>query len=308
MNRYIMFFAFLIIFISGCTDGSNSDSSVSGNEETEISVSDILSINDFQIIPSETITPDRSFILRLEVENIGNNPVILKVDDSGAYDGDMILFNTCGIFHLDDDNSFIMNPSHSGKPSEIEIKSRMVQYFEWKMRAPSEGLVTELGTICDFTAQFSYDAVASTNTYVYFATPFEILRSFYTKKNMYLLGSNIATDGPLKVNIVPDVDQPVAMDNYAWTASINIENVGDGLAEVKSLKLILPDEIDYVSGVDCDLDKAENLEIRNGGSNQISCMFTPPNEDVLIATAYKIKAVAEYTYTVTDSIQVTVKP
>ncbi len=52
----------------------------------------------------------------------------------------------------------------------------------------------------------------------------------------------------------------------------------------------------------------ENLEIRNGGSNQIPCMFTPPNENVLIATAYKIKAVAEYTYTVTDNIQVTVKP
>lgn len=312
MNKIIIFLIFSVMFVSGCTDegGASGGSSVSGNKETEILAEDILSLNAFEIIPSETLTPDRAFILRLEAENIGNNAVTLKVDDSGSYDGDNVLYDYCSdIFTIDDPrSSFKMNPKPVGTPNEIEINPSALQFFEWKMKAPGLDIVTDAGITCNFMAQLSYEASASTNTYVYFATPFEILRSFYTMKNMYLLGSNIATDGPLKINVIPDVDQPVAMDNYAWTASINIENVGGGLAEIKSLKLILPDEINYVTGSDCDIDKAENLEIRNGGSNQIPCMFTPPNENVLIATAYKIKAVAEYTYTVTDSIQVTVKP
>ncbi|MEA2003473.1 MAG: hypothetical protein U9O53_00755, partial [archaeon] len=175
-------------------------------------------------------------------------------------------------------------------------------------------MVSDAGVTCNLNVQLSYDAVASTNAYVYFATPFEILRSFYTRKNMYLLGSNLATDGPLKVNVNPDSDQPITMDYNAWVASINIENMGDGLAEVKSLELVLPDEIDTAGstvpdeGDLCNLNKAENLEVYGKGSEVITCMFTPPDEEVLIATAYKIKAVAEYTYIITDNVQITVKP
>ena len=307
---YTLFFVFVIILISGCTyDAGGNGLSVSGNEDTEIFVSDILLINDFKVIPSETLTPDRSFILSLEIENSADNSVILKVDDSGIYDGDKILQNYCSDkFSFDDsENPFSMNPSYSEKPNEIIIKSQMVQYFEWDMRSPSLDLVSELGETCDFSIQLSYDNVASTNAYVYFATPFEILRSFYTNKNMYLVGSNIATDGPLKVNIVTDSEQPIAIDNHEWIVSINLENLGDGLAEVRDLKLILPNEIDYVVGSDCDLEKAKNIEIQNKSFNQISCMFTPPDESILIATAYKIKAVVEYTYTITEDLKVIVK-
>ncbi|MBW6461472.1 MAG: hypothetical protein K0B07_00265 [DPANN group archaeon] len=313
MNKGIMFLVFFILVISGCTGDGNSNGglSVSGNKDTEILAIDILSINDFEIIPSEQLTPGKSFILRLEAENIGNNPVTLKVDDFGSYDGDKILYDYCSdIFSLDDSTtSFRLNPSPVGIHNDIEIKSNALQFFEWRMKTSDDlNTMNDAGITCNFMSQLSYDAVASTNTYVYFATPFEILRSFYTKQNMYLLGSNIATNGPLKINIVTDYEQPIAIDNNAWTISINIENVGDGLAEIISLNLVQPKEISYDINFECDLNKAENLDIYKGGSDFITCMFTPPHEDVLIATAYKIKAVAKYTYTVTDSIQVTVKP
>ena len=315
MNLKIVVFLFFMIFVSGCTDdsaGSSVGTTAAGDRETQIVASDILSINLLEIIPASELSTDRPFILRLEAENVGNNPVRLQIDSVGKYDGDMVLYDHCSdLFDID---SFKMSPSHSGSPDTIEIKPDALQFFEWRMNTPGSDIVSDAGVTCNFYVQLSYDAVASTNTYVYFATPFEILRSFYTRKNMYLLGSNLATDGPLKININPDSDQPIAMDYYAWTASINIENVGDGLAEVKSLKLVLPDEIDTagsttVDGDDvCNLDKAENLEIYKKGSEVIPCMFTPPDEDVLIATAYKIKAVAEYTYTVTDNVQLKVKP
>ncbi len=310
MDKCIVTFIFLVLIISGCTGDDSGGTTVTGNKETQIVASDILSINRLEIIPSGQLSIDRSFIVRLEVENVGNNPVTLQVDSSGSYDGDMVLYDyNSDIFEI---NSFKMSPSHSGDPDEIEIKPDALQFFEWKSRTPGRNIVSDAGETCDFYVQLSYDAVASTNTYVYFATPFEILRSFYTRKNMYLLGSNLATDGPLKVNIISDSQQPIAMDNNAWTVSINIENVGDGLVDVKNLTLVLPDEIDTagsttIDGKDiCNLEKAENLKIYEKGSKEITCMFTPPDEDVLIATAYKIKAVAEYTYTVKDSVQLSV--
>ena len=314
MGKHIAAFIFLVLIISGCTGGDSGTggTTVVGNKETQIVASDILSINLLEVIPSDQLSTDRPFIVRLETENVGNNPVTLQVDSIGSYDGDMVLYEYCSdIFEID---SFKMNPSHSGNPDEIEIKPDALQFFEWKSRTPGSDIVSDAGVTCNLYVQLSYDAVASTNTYVYFATPFEILRSFYTRKNMYLLGSNLATDGPLKINIISDSQQPIAMDNNAWTVSINIENVGDGLAEVKSLELVLPDEIDTagsttIDGEDiCNLEKAENLEIYKKGSQVITCMFTPPDEKVLIATAYKIKAVANYTYTVKDSVQLSVKP
>ena len=97
MNKMIIFLVFSVMLVSGCTDegGASGGSSVSGNKETEILAEDILSLNAFEIIPSETLTPDKSFILRLEAENIGNNAVTLKVDDSGSYDGDNVLYDYC---------------------------------------------------------------------------------------------------------------------------------------------------------------------------------------------------------------------
>ncbi len=315
MGWRVLVILFFVVLVSGCAGdgaGGSGEVTVAGNKETQIIASDILSINFLGIVPANELSTDRPFIVRLEVENIGNNPVSLEVDSTGKYDGDMLLYDHCSdLFDID---SFKMSPSYSGSPDTIEIKPDTLQFFEWKMKTPGSDMVSDAGVACNFNVQLSYDAVASTNTYVYFATPFEILRSFYTRKNMYLLGSNLATDGPLKVNVNPDSDQPITMDYNAWIASINIENVGDGLAEVKSLKLVLPDEIDTagsttVDGEDlCNLDKAENLEIYGKGSEVITCMFTPPDEEVLIATAYKIKAVAEYTYTITDNVQLTVKP
>ncbi len=314
MDWRIVALIFLILTISGCIgdDSNTGGTTVTGNKDTQIVASDILSINLLEVIPSDSLSTDRPFKVRLKVDNVGNNPVTLQVDSSGSYDGDMILYDyNSDIFEID---SFKMNPSHSGDPDSIEIKPDALQFFEWGSRTPGTNIVSDVGKISDFYVQLSYDAVASTNAYVYFATPFEILRSFYTRKNMYLLGSNLATDGPLKINIISDSQQPIAMDNNAWTVSINIENVGDGLADVKNLKLVLPDEIDTagsttVDGEDiCNLEKAENLLIYKEGSKEITCMFIPPDEDVLIATAYKIKAVVEYTYTIKDSVQLSVKP
>ena len=314
MDKCIAACIFIVFIIGGCTDSDSdpSGTTVTGNKETQIVASDILSINFFGVIPSNQLSTDRPFIVHLEVENIGNNPVTLQVDSSGSYDGDMVIYDYCSdIFEID---SFKMSPSYSGDPDEIEINPKTLQFFEWKSRTPDRDIVSDAGVVCNLYMQLSYDTVASTNAYVYFATPFEILRSFYTRKNMYLLGSNLATDGPLKVNIISDSQQPIAMDNNAWTVSINIENVGDGIVDVKNLTLVLPDEIETAgtnttSGEDiCNLDKAENLEIYKKSSKVITCMFTPPDEKVLIATAYKIKAVVEYTYTIKDSVQLSVKP
>lgn len=319
MGKFIVIFVSLVFLVSGCVDfsapGSSGASSVSGNEDTEIIVSDILSINRLEIIPTNTLSSSKPFTLRLEIENTGDNSIFVSVDKGGSYDGDMLLCDYCSdMFSFETVDSFKMNPSHSGNPSVIEMKPGLMQFFEWKLVTPSEEMLYGMMTRCNLALQVSYDTVAFTNTYIYFATPFEISRSFYTRKNMYLLGSNIATDGPLKVNIVPFSDQPIPIDYDAWSVSINIENLGDGLANVTKLDLVLPSEITRAgivtaAGMDiCNLESAENLDIYKDGSERIVCMFDPPDETVLIATAYKLKAVVDYTYVLKDSVTVTVEP
>ncbi|MEA3229637.1 MAG: hypothetical protein U9P44_01870 [archaeon] len=316
MVRYILILLFFVFLVSGCVgDTDDGGISVSGDRETQIDMSDILVINRIDSIPSTTLKPDRQFTVRLETENLGKNSVNLIVGDD---DGSMVLYDWCSdIFRLRGSRSFVMTPHKATFRSDnydvVEIKPGALQFFEWDMWTPRKEDISAKGVTCDFKVQLSYDAVASTNAYVYFATLFEISRSIYTRRNMYLLGSNLATDGPLKINVVFDSDQPVPLDKNTWSASINMENIGEGIVNVKNLELILPDQIDTVGdGVDgtryCDLDKAENLEINKGSSEVITCVFIPVKEDVLIATAYKVKAEAEYTYIIYDSLTINVEP
>ncbi len=320
MHKMIGLLIMSVLLLSGCTGNISTGpgNTVSGNEKTDHHSSDLVTIERFDAIPSTELTPGRTFELYLEVYNSGEDPIQIQVNRDGEDgDGDAIIKDYCDIFepinfrssrNIDDEGKITLNPESRAN-------------FRWKIRAPSSKDISQisnaLSASCQFSANIKYDAESYTDSYVYFATPYEISRSIYTRKNMHLLGTNIATDGPLKININTPSEQPIPMGEWMWDISVNMENLGDGLVMIDSLDLILPDGIaetaDAVTKDNkrrevCDFDSQENLEIRSSeGSQPIECTLKPLYGDFIIATAFKVRAKAEYTYLLQDVIEVTVE-
>ncbi len=291
---FILFSVMLIsaFFVSGCPDGQT---------KTEVESIDLLVIRDVIAIPSAELKDSSKLVVRMEVQNVGQNELWMLVDDDSqstikcdpekkddCFDGDMVLVDHCEALYPLTDFSVVSeagtvctNPIYKirlggtkdeispDKGCYIQFDPHQVHIFQWKVNTPSKSDIGGLVNECDFNLQTIYSAKAETMTYVYFAVPQEVAQRVYTGKDLTLVGDNVASYGPVVANFETGEAQPVTAgkDNDGkpdtWTVYLNLKNLGSGIAKIDSIKL------EYDSGVspsdDCELIKEEG-----GGAAQRS--------------------------------------
>ncbi len=289
---FILFSVMLIsaFFVCGCPDGQT---------KTEVESIDLLVIRDVIAIPSAELKDSSKLVVRMEVQNVGQNELWMLVDDDSqstikcdpekkddCFDGDMVLVDHCGVLYPLTDFSVVSeagtvcdDPNYKirlgGTKDEIssdegcylKFDPHQVHIFQWKVNTPAKSDIGGLVNECDFNLQTIYSAKAETMTYVYFAVPQEVAQRVYTGKDLTLVGDNVASYGPVVANFETGEAQPVTAgkDNDdkpdTWTVYLNLKNLGSGIAKIDSIKL------EYDSGVtpsdDCEL-------IKEGGAAHLS--------------------------------------
>ncbi|MBU4245478.1 MAG: hypothetical protein ABIF85_07090 [Nanoarchaeota archaeon] len=289
-----------IIFAAGCLE--------SGKTKTQIVSKDMLKIKSIDIFPANTVQPEDAIIIRMEVENVGQESTYLLIDKDAntrgsqaelnpKWNGDYLLIDHCpSLYNANSKQSGVRdadfqilsgatcvqlyaNPAtpdldapliplvkdNSGNPIGAVMINGIIETFtgkpvtacylkipsgqshtvQWAMKAPSSEKIAEMTHKCTFKFQTAYSAKAITNTYVYFADPIEVAQRLYTKKDMTLVGDNIASYGPVAVNFAPAEPQPIpARMDSEWTVFLNVRNVGEGIAEVSNLDILTASEIE----------------------------------------------------------------
>lgn len=282
-----------LIFLSGCLDN--------GKTKTEIVSKDMIIIKSIDVFPSTELQPDNTLIIRMEVENVGQESTYLLIDKNSTdsksltWNGDYLLIDHCPSLYNANTNKALKdadfqilsggscvavcdaadtncdNPliplvkdsegnkigavrdasgtavSVSGKTLTacyLKIPPGQSHTFQWSLKAPASDRIADITQKCMFKFQTAYAAKAVTNTYVYFADPIEVAQRMYTKKDMTLVGDNIASYGPVAVNFAPAEPQPIpARTDGKWTVFLNMKNVGEGITDIDVLSILLPENV-----------------------------------------------------------------
>jgi hypothetical protein len=257
MKRYKLFSVImLVLIISGCIDTGTT---------TKIESKDLLKINNIEIFPSQTVSPETELTIRMEIENVGQEQVFYLVDNNehnkDNVDGDALLYDHCPLIYTLDKtikDSFKVisgkskyceeNPPTDTKGNPIFedptidgvnidtgcysiIRSGDIHMFQWNIKAPSLEKTLGITNKCDFKFQVKYLAKAETNSYIYFADPAEIIQRLYTDKDLSVKGDNIATYGPVAISLETP-PQPIPIGGR-FTLYFTFKNVGKGIAKLK---------------------------------------------------------------------------
>ncbi len=309
--RNLVLFLGIIILISGCTNGGKG---------TEVISTDILKINDIDIFPSKELNPGDTLVIRMEVENVGKEDVNLFIEKKDET-GDLLLIDCCNTRYTILENEFKLIPNRTQKESDnkkfITLKPDDIQYFQWKIEAPEKDALMGLTDKCMFKFQADYVSSAQTTTYIYFATPTEVMQRLYTDKELNLRGDNVASYGPLVINFETAEEQPIsAGDGYTTTIRLTLKNFGSGIVNVTDLNLILPAGVSKKS---CDMFDGETgtlsinkekagdiLKIYKDKSSTISCTLNTPK--VAVLTPYRFISRASYNYILREDILIKTSP
>lgn len=279
---FILFSVMLIsaFFVSGCPDGQT---------KTEVESIDLLVIRDVIAIPSAELKDSSKLVVRMEVQNVGQNELWMLLDDDSqstikcdpekkedCFDGDMVLVDHCEALYPLTDFSVVSeagkvcgDPNYNirlGGTKEaisseegcyLKFDPHQVHIFQWKVNTPAKSDIGGLVNECDFNLQTIYSAKAETMAYVYFAVPQEVAQRVYTGRDLTLVGDNVASYGPVVANFETGEAQPITAgrDNDGkpdtWSVYLNLKNLGSGIAKIDSIKL------EYDSGIspsdDCEL-------------------------------------------------------
>jgi len=262
---FILFSVMLIFafFVSGCP---------SGQTKTEVESTDLLVIKDVIAIPSAELEDSSKLVVRMEVQNAGQNELWMLVDDDSkaktecdpgkkkdCFDGDMVLVDYCGGLYTLTDFSVISKAGTVCSDSDPDIEIRLggtkdeissatgcylkfdphqVHIFQWKITTPSKEDIGDLVDECDFNLQTIYSGKAKTVTYVYFAVPQEVAQRVYTGKDLTLVGDNVASYGPVVANFETGEAQPITAGlSDTWTVYLNLKNLGSGIAKIGRIEL-----------------------------------------------------------------------
>lgn len=101
---YIYAFLALVIFLSGCIGGS-------GRTQTEIVSKDMLKTKSIDIFPSRDVQPEDTIVIRMEVENVGQEAAYLLVDKNSSskkdlnWNGDYLLIDHCPSLYNSNSNA-----------------------------------------------------------------------------------------------------------------------------------------------------------------------------------------------------------
>ena len=312
----------LIVFISGCTGGSQLP------ENTQIISNDLIQVNRLEVSPSTEIPTDGPFLILMEIENIGQVPVTYFLDSDSTpevsvdFDGDAVLVDYCDYLYEITDFSIVPNKPCLAdylNSCYMNIRPGEVQMLQWKLKAPSEDDIMVGEHMCKFAFYLNYSSQAITTNYIYFASSQELAERQYSDKELSLTGSNIATYGPVAINLRPAEPQPISSDSK-WTLYMTVKNFGTGIVNIEDLYVSLPDVVDisdlcdpelfYVKGGDkltlVDSDKADEKKVifRDRSTDLPCVLLAPPKPEVPILTPYKFVANVSYDYIMSGDLQI----
>jgi len=304
---------FGLVFVSGCAGLPF----FGGAQQTKIVSQDLLKVTLLEVFPQQDLLFDEVFTLRMEVENAGQAAASFSVNNTN---GPGVLTNYCeGFFKITSFDSFPQRPVSN----RITLNPGESTTLQWTMRAPPKEKSGGVTVTCPMQLNINYDAEARTTAYVYFINPIEAQQRVYTRQTLSLRGDNVATFGPVAVN-VETPEQPVATSSTAapttFTIFFNMRNLGSGTASVSSLEFAVwsaekgfaPKE-DCLqnfrrkgSGFEVDTTKPANknlLTIFTQGQNRFGCSMEAPPTPIL--TPYRFEALAKYNYNLDKSIKIT---
>ncbi|MBW6451165.1 MAG: hypothetical protein K0B02_00355 [DPANN group archaeon] len=316
------FFIFLILFFVLMTSGCFG---IGGGQDinTQIVSTDLLKVNSLVVTPSSEIPVDGPFLVLMEIENVGQVPVTYLLDSDSApgvskFDGDGVLTDYCNYLYKISEFSVVPKKQcvvGFPKSCMMNIKPGEVQKLQWKLKAPSEKAIMVGEHVCDFAFYLNYTAQAITTNYIYFASNQELSERQYSDKELPLTGSNIATYGPVAINLKPAEPQPIVSDSN-WTLYVTVRNFGTGLVNIGDLTITLPDVITKSELCDSELFNQVGVELRlsdtdksktkkvifRDKSTDLPCvLLAPPISEVPILTPYKFVVNASYNYLISGT-------
>ena len=329
-NIFICLAILLIVLDVQCTGVLSSGH---GSEKTEVQEIELLRINYLDIAPSNVAHPGDTIFIRMGVENIGQDDVVLFIDtDASACDrGDLLLYSICEplytvkVFRVLSATSgmttAMVDVNYDGENESVcalKLKPDEAAVFSWEISAPTEDELFGMIHECTFKFRVTYKSLARTIAYVYFASPEEIAQRIYTREEMSMAGNNIATFGPV-VAMVTAENQPYPAGS-SFTLPVHLENRGKGIADVLDLQIKYPRDFS-VTEERCELfeKKEENklalrstdltkkmLQIYGGKSTHFHCEFKVPSVSIL--TPYRFEVTATYLYSIFEEKKIKVVP
>ncbi len=301
-----------------------------GNRKTEVQGRDLLKIKKIYIYPSNKLSPGQILNLRIDVENVGQEPVNIFVDQGGeditsescGKNGSLLLTFCKPMFTLE--NFEILGKISNGKKCEekdVDVnfdgkKESVYTYaldpqsyavFSWEIKAPSEEDIMNMRYKCDFNIHVSYASTAETITYIYFINKNELNERIYTQKEMSLAGNNIATKGPVYAEIVAP-HQPYPYGDL-FSLELTVKNIGRGITKINGIVIKYPSKYFKPDSKNCqffkekgdklilDLKDAKPLiSIFQGKSSTFVCQLKPIESSLPLLTPFKFVTNVSYIY------------
>ena len=295
---------FLVLLVAGCTGMPDVFGNIFGTQKkTKELPPDVIVVQNIHTLPAPPINTGDQFSVSFEVANQEEQrevkDVSYKLLDSG-----LCTWN-------------LSSPKeHTFTKEGNYFLPHQVEFVEWTFNTPSASDIAYLSTKCPirFNVNYSFDAVSEIDVDVISEQKYNQLQQtggFKTFVPTLSIGR-----GPIKVLMEFGASLPIK-NNTVLPLYVTVQDKGTGLYSTipeKHLVVKMPD--DFIlekpscgerfecSGNECYNNQSIIMIERK--SPTFRCSFTTP--DVLIEKVYNIEASLNYTYDVTNEVDVEVKP
>ena len=300
---------FLVLLVAGCTGMPDVFGNIFGTQKkTKELPPDVIVVQNIKTLPSPPINTGDQFSVSFEVANQEAQREVESVS-----------------YKLLDYGLCIWNPN-SGNPKEDTFTKEgnyflpgQVEFVEWTFTTPASSEIAYLSTKCPirFRVNYSFEAVSEIDVDVISVQKYSQLQQSGEFKT-FIPTLSIGR-GPIKVSMEFGASLPIKTST-TLPIYITVEDKGTGLySEIsndtdKRLTIKVPSGFKWdgcgdrftCSDTTNECYNNQNIIMIERKSPTFRCSFTTP--DVLIEKIYSIEAFLNYTYDVTNKVEVEVKP
>lgn len=289
----------LIVLISGCTIP---EGLFPGTGPTKkVQTSDLITVQNLNVIPSSTINADDQFSISFEIKN---QDEVVTVNDV-KYN----LFDTG-----------LCTQKISGDDIEAtigELSPLQAEFKEWTYKAPSNDAIGHLSVKCPMRFMVTYTHTTTSQIDIDVINSDRLTQLQRTGQTPTFTPTLTVGSGPMKIYFDFGASMPIrgstAESPVYLPVYITVEDKGTGLlGEIASgsLTLTLPTGFSIVEGecpkFNSDGTNNQVIPIIRKASPKIKCSITVPSED--IEQTYYLRAELSYTYNMVQEPSVEIKP
>jgi len=294
-----------ILFISGCV-GMPDIFNLTGTQKTKVKEQplDVITVQNINTLPKPPINTGDQFSISFEVTNLEEEREVEDV----SYE--LLDTGLCELFGGDDkEKSFTTDSPFVPKQNE---------FVEWTFKAPTAEDLVHINSKCPvrFKVSYSFDAVSEIEVDVISADKYNQLQQsgeFKTFVPTLSLGR-----GPLRIMLEFGASQPIKA-NVILPIYVTVEDKGTGLYATipkNALTLTVPTGFSWGGAsscgerFECPTEKLcynkEEIMMIERKSPTFRCSLTTPSS-VAIEKVYNIEAALNYTYDITNQVDVDIK-